>query len=142
MNHELVFSLAGLLAMAGWATLLFSPRIPVWSDRIAGCAIPAALSAGYVVALVAFPASSGGFGSFAEVTTLFSNADALMAGWVHFLAFDLLIGAWICRQGRRDGLAFWLVVPCLPATFLFGPAGFLLFHLIRAVRLAFTARAA
>lgn len=134
MSHELIFSLAGLMAMAGWAALLLSPLIPVWSDRIAGLAIPVALSVGYVVILLAFPAPGGGFGSFAEVRELFSHADALMAGWFHFLAFDLLIGAWICRQGRRDGLPFWSVAPCLPVTFLFGPAGFLLFQIVRAGR--------
>ena len=132
MNHELIFSLAGLVAMAGWAALLLSPLIPVWSDRIAGLIVPGILSAGYVLLLFAFPAPGGGFGSFAAVSELFSDADALMAGWIHFLAFDLLIGAWICRRGRRDGLPFWSVAPCLPATFLFGPAGFLLFQLVRA----------
>jgi len=92
--------------------------------------------------LVAFPAPSGGFGSFTDIRELFAQADALMAGWVHFLAFDLLVGAWICRQGRRDGMPFPLILPCLPVTFLFGPAGFLLFHLIRAARNVFVPRAA
>jgi len=137
MTHELIFSLTGLLAMAGWAALLLSPLIPGWSDWIAGLAIPAVLSCGYVAALVIFPASSGGFGSFAEVMELFSHPDALIAGWVHFLAFDLLVGAWICRQARRDRVSFWLVLPCLPVTFLFGPAGFLLFQFVRAARMTF-----
>ena len=142
MNHELIFSLAGVLAMGGWAALLLSPLIPVWSDRVAGLLVPGILSAGYVVILLAFPMDGGGFGSFAEVRELFSYADALMAGWIHFLAFDLLVGAWICRRGRRDGLPYWLVAPCLPVTFLFGPAGFLLFQPIRAAHGAFVARAA
>ena len=133
MNHELVFSFAGLLAMTGWAALLLSPVIPIWSDRIAGLAIPAGLSVGYVVIVLAAADPGGGFGSFAEVRALFSHADALMAGWIHFLAFDLVVGAWVCRAARRDGLPFWLVLPCLPVTFLFGPAGFLLFLGIRAV---------
>ena len=141
MNHELIFSLAGLMAMAGWAALLLSPLIPVWADRIAGLVVPGMLSTGYVMILLAFPAPGGGFGSFAEVTELFSHADPLMAGWVHFLAFDLLVGAWICRQGRRDGLPFWSVAPCLPVTFLFGPAGFLLFQLVRAAHSMVAARA-
>lgn len=141
MNHELFFSVAGLMAMAGWAALLLSPLIPVWSDRIGGLIVPGILSAGYIVMLIAFPAPSGGFGSFAEVSELFSHADALLAGWIHFLAFDLLVGAWICRQGRRDGLPFWSVAPSLPVTFLFGPAGFLLFQLIRAARSTITTRA-
>lgn len=135
MDHELMFSLAGVLAMAGWATLLAAPLIPVWSDRIAGLAIPLILSVGYVVLAVFYPSDgAGGFNSLAEVMTLFSHPNAMLAGWVHFLAFDLLIGAWICRTARRDGIRFWLVVPCLPLTFLFGPAGYLVFSLLRLTR--------
>ncbi|GGH20959.1 protein of unknown function [Cribrihabitans marinus] len=136
MNHELIFSLAGILAMAGWASLLLSPLMPILSERIAGWTIPVILSAGYVIMTFAFPPPTGGFGSFAEVTELFSHANALIAGWIHYLAFDLLVGAWICRQGRRDDMAFWLVAPCLPATFLFGPAGYLMFQIVRCVRRA------
>ena len=54
-----------------------------------------------------------------------------MAGWIHFLAFDLLIGAWICRQARREYISFWLVLLTLPMTFLYGPAGFLAFSALR-----------
>jgi len=133
MDFELVFSAVGLLAMVGWVTLLVSPFIPVWSDRIAGLVVPLALAAAYAVLLLFFPAQDGGgFNSFAEVKQLFTNPEAVMAGWIHFLAFDLLIGAWICRTGRREEIRFWMVLPCLPATFLFGPAGFLLFCAVRA----------
>lgn len=134
MDLELLFSLAGVLAMAGWVILLASPLIPQWSDRIAGIIIPLLLSAGYV-ALIIFSASSegGGFGSLAQVMVLFSQPNAMLAGWIHFLAFDLLIGAWICRTARRDGVRFWLVIPSLPLTFLFGPAGFLVFSVLRPI---------
>lgn len=132
MDFELIFSLAGLLAMSGWVTLLFSPLIPHWSDQIAGLIIPGALSIGYLVILLFFPTqNSGGFGSFADVTQLFSSPEALMGGWIHFLAFDLFVGAWICRTGRHESIKFWMVLPCLPVTFMFGPAGLLLFSTIR-----------
>ncbi len=132
LNFELVFSLAGVLAMGGWLVLLLSPLMPIWSDRIAGLFIPVLLSGGYLILLVFYPSNdAGGFGSFAEVTALFSNQNALLAGWVHFLAFDLLIGAWVCRIARRERIRFWIVVPCLPLTFMFGPAGYLLFSAVR-----------
>ena len=134
LDVELIFSLAGLLAMGGWVALLFSPQIPVWSARIAGQVIPGLLAGGYVVLALFFPSNNdGGFGTFAEVTVLFSHEYALLAGWVHFLAFDLFVGAWICSTARSDGIKFWIVLPCLPVTFLFGPAGYLLFSLVRLV---------
>lgn len=132
MNLEILFSVAGLLSMAGWLFLLASPFIPRWSDKIAGFIIPLILSVGYVILIVFFPSGGdGGFGSLAEVVELFSQQNAVMAGWIHFLAFDLLVGAWICRTARREGVNFWLVIPCLPLTFLFGPAGFLAFSFVR-----------
>lgn len=133
MDFERVFSLAGLLAMSGWAALLISPFIPKWSDRIAGLIVPAILSVGYLGLIFLSNENGGGFGNFAEVTQLFSNPTALMAGWVHFLVFDLLIGAWICRVGRREGIKFWMVLPVLPITFMLGPAGFLVFSSVRGI---------
>ena len=128
MDLEIIFSIAGVLSMIGWLTLLASPYAPLWSDRIAGLAIPLILSAGYMALLIFLPSNGdGGFGSLAEVTALFSHENAVLAGWVHYLAFDLLIGAWICRTARAENLRFWLVIPCLPLTFLLGPAGFLAF---------------
>lgn len=143
MDFELLFSLAGVIAMAGWLALLLSPWIPRWSDRLAGLVLPLVLSAGYTVLLVFFPPpEGGGFGSLAEVQQLFAAPSAMLAGWVHFLAFDLFVGAWICRTARQQGIAFWMVLPCLPATFLFGPAGFLLFTAIRGAHRWMSARGA
>lgn len=134
ISYELFFSMAGVLAMVGWLILLASPLIPLWSDRISGLVIPVTLSAGYVVLAVFFPSGGdGGFGSLDAVMTLFSHPSAMLAGWIHYLAFDLLIGAWICRTARHDGLTFWLVAPCLPLTFLLGPAGFLAFSIVRTI---------
>ena len=135
MTFETAFSVASIAAMVGWLLLLFSPLIPNWSDRLAGTILPLLLSLGYT-ALLLLPASAngGGFGSLAEVIELFSYEQAALAGWVHFLAFDLFIGAWVCRKARSEGMQHMLVAPCLPVIFLFGPAGFLAFGVLRAVR--------
>lgn len=134
MNFEILFSAAGLVAMAGWLFLLASPFAPVWSDRVAGVILPLVLSLGYVGLLIVPSSNSGGgFGTLADVMDLFSYEQAALSGWVHFLAFDLFIGAWICRTARAENIRFWFVAPCLPLTFLFGPAGLLAFATIRTV---------
>ncbi|WP_411890256.1 ABA4-like family protein [Yoonia sp. SDW83-1] len=135
MNFEIFFSIAGIVAMMGWLLLLASPLIPTWSDRIAGTILPIVLSLGYVALLVMPSVGGGGFGTLADVMELFSSQQAALAGWVHFLAFDLFIGAWVCRTARAEGVGFWFVAPCLPLIFLFGPAGFLAFQVMRAVRI-------
>ena len=38
--------------------------------------------------------SEGGFSSLARVAALFRDPWALLAGWVHYLCFDLFTGAW------------------------------------------------
>lgn len=125
MTFETAFSLAGLTAMIGWLLLLISPWLPKHSDKIAGTLLPGLLCLGYL-ALVLWPSqTTGGFASLASVKSLFSHDQALLAGWVHFLAFDLFIGAWVCRTARAQGIRFWWVAPSLPLIFLFGPAGLL-----------------
>lgn len=67
---------------------------------------------------------------------LFTQPEIALAGWVHYLAFDLLIGAWEVRTARAERIPFLVVIPCLALTFLFGPAGYLAFTALRAARAA------
>ena len=71
--------------------------------------------------------SEGGFSSLAGVAALFSEPWILLAGWTHYLAFDLLVGNWEMRDATKRGIPYMLVLPCLVLTFLFGPAGWLLY---------------
>jgi len=135
MPTDTLFQSASLLALTGWVVLALSPLSPRWSDRIAGLAIPLALSLGYTGLILAFwSRATGGFDSLPNVMRLFTQPEIALAGWVHYLAFDLLIGAWIARTARAEGIAFALVLPCLALCFLFGPAGYLTFTLLRASR--------
>lgn len=74
------------------------------------------------------------FGSLSTVMTLFTEENALLAGWVHYLAFDLLVGMWILNQNKALGIHQLLIGPCLFLTFMFGPIGFLLFMTIRTIK--------
>ena len=135
MTPDLLFQVANPLALAGWAVLALAPLAPRAADRIAGLAIPALLSTAYAAIILAFwSGAPGGFGSLPEVMALFTSPEIALAGWIHYLAFDLAVGAWEVRAARRDGIPHLLVLPCLALTFLFGPAGLLLFLGIRAAR--------
>ena len=135
MTPDLLFQLANPLALLGWLALTLSP----WSPRITqmACAtvIPLVLSVGYTaVALAHWGSGNGNFNSLDGVAALFENRWLLLAGWAHYLAFDLLIGAWEARTARREGIAHVLLLACLLPTFLFGPAGYLMFQALRASR--------
>jgi Domain of unknown function (DUF4281) len=47
-------------------------------------------------------------------------------GWVHFLAFDLLVGWWIVDDTLSRGRSRLPLFVVLPATFMYGPVGLLL----------------
>jgi hypothetical protein len=73
----------------------------------------------------------GGFSTLAQVAVLFSSPYALLAGWIHYLAFDLFTGAWQAREAARLGISRWIVLPCLLLTFLLGPLGLALFLVLK-----------
>jgi hypothetical protein len=135
MTPEQSFSILNLVALVGWILLVTVPRQRWITDVIAGIAIPVILATAYVVLIATnIRGSAGGFSTLGEVARLFSNPWLLLAGWTHYLAFDLLIGSWEVRDARSQGIRHLLVIPCLLLTFLFGPAGWLLYMAIRSAR--------
>jgi hypothetical protein len=131
---ESIFSACSTLALLGWALLVFLPR-QRHAHLVAAVGIPLTLSVVYLVLIVQhFGRSEGGFGSLSDVAQLFSNPALLLAGWVHYLAFDLFIGAWESRDAQRHGIPHLLVVPCLLLTFMLGPIGLLTYWGLRTFR--------
>jgi hypothetical protein len=116
-----------------WMLLAIFPRRRMVSDVLAGTGVPLALAVAYTSIVVAtFGSSDGGFSTLADVAALFSNPWLLLAGWIHYLAFDLLIGRWEVLDAQQRGIPHVLVLPCMALTFLFGPAGWLLYRGIAA----------
>lgn len=135
MTPDALFQIANPLALLGWVALALSPLAPRAADAVAGTVIPLVLSVGYAGLVLAFwSGAEGGFGSLAEVQLLFTDPHVALAGWVHYLAFDLFVGAWATRTARAEGIAHLFLLPCLMLTFLFGPAGFLAFSALRFTR--------
>lgn len=132
MPPDQLFQLANPLAQLGWVALLAAPLAPRAAQALAAAAIPLLLSLAYAGLVLAFWwQAPGGFGSLAEVQTLFTHPQIALAGWLHYLAFDLFLGAWAVRTARAEGIPHWAVIPCLLLTFLFGPAGLLAFAILR-----------
>lgn len=132
MSSEQLFSLCSAAVLPGWLLLVLLPRWK-WSARfVAACLLPLALALVYLFLVAThFGRSEGGFGSLADVGRLFQNPHNLLAGWIHYLAFDLFVGAWEVRDAQRLGIPHLLVIPCLILTFLFGPVGLLLYFVLR-----------
>ena len=131
MTAEQLFSILNLMAVAAWLPLVFLPRVR-WSTTVVPMVMPVLLAIIYLALLIAtLPWSEGGFSSLAGVRALFDHPWVLLAGWTHYLAFDLFIGGWEVRDAQRRGIPHLLVIPALVLTFLFGPVGLLLYLAIR-----------
>lgn len=135
LQPDVLFSLANSVAMLGWALLVLAPRWHVTQRLVLSGALPLLLAVAYALLIgsryIGPHGSEGGFSSLAGVAALFRNPWALLAGWVHYLCFDLCLGIWESLDARRRGVPHLLLVPCLLLTFLFGPVGLLLYSLVR-----------
>jgi hypothetical protein len=135
MTPDGLFSIFNLLAGAAWILLIALPRQRWIADLATAAVVPGFFAVTYITILsTSWGSSDGGFSTLSGVAQLFENPWLLLAGWVHYLAFDLLVGSWEVRDARTRGIPHLFVVPCLVLTFLFGPAGWLLYMVLRAAR--------
>lgn len=126
--------MAGLIATVGWLLLAIVPKQPV-TQIIAAIIAPMILASLYLYLIAMhFNGAEGGFGSLADVATLFQKRELLLAGWIHYLCFDLFIGAWEVRDAQRNHIPHLVVIPCLLMTFMLGPIGLLFYFAIRTAK--------
>jgi len=132
MSFEQGFSFASTCAMLGWLALTLLPRWPALLSALKFGLI-GLLSVAYAVLIMVyfFRIQGGGFGSITEVRQLFLTDGGLLAGWIHYLAFDLFIGIWIAERADRANISRLLQAPMLVGTFMFGPLGLLMFYITR-----------
>ncbi len=126
MPFDPLFRLANSFALLAWTALILLPR---WRAlRIASLAGIGVLCVLYTALVLRyfFGVAGGGFFSLPAVQRLFTSPPVALAGWVHYLAFDLCVGWWIACRCDAVGLSRWLQAPLLATTFMFGPIGLLL----------------
>lgn len=132
MSPEQVFGIANTIAVLSWVLLVALPSRRWVTDIVTGKAIPVLFAVVYVaIVATTFGGAEGSFSTLGGVASLFTNPWLLVAGWVHYLAFDLLIGTWETRDARERQVPHLLLIPCLFLTLMFGPAGWLLYLGVR-----------
>jgi hypothetical protein len=137
MTPAQVFSYVGMIAMPMWILMIFLPKWKVTKFLMDYKIVPLVLALVYAIYITKGILILGGmmdFGSLASVMDLFTEENAVLAGWVHYLAFDLLIGMWIIDQNKNVGIHQVVMAPCLLGTFMFGPIGFLLFMILKTIK--------
>ncbi|MBT8237694.1 MAG: DUF4281 domain-containing protein [Croceitalea sp.] len=137
MSTAEVFSISNLMVMPMWLLMIVLPKWKVTRFLIDFKIIPLLLSIIYGIYIISSMLSGPpmDFGSLASVMELFTFENAVLAGWVHYLAFDLLVGMWMLDENRTLKINQLIMVPCLLGAFMFGPLGFLLFMIVRGVKI-------
>lgn len=137
MSLETIFSLCSGLAMIGWLGLVVVPKSEVTRHLYPSVVTPVMLGLVYTYLMVSFQGEApaeGGFGTLEAVKALFGVDALLLAGWIHYLAFDLFVGAWIVRDSQTHQINHFLILPCLFFTLMAGPLGLMLYLGLRALR--------
>ncbi|MGY1580937.1 ABA4-like family protein [Streptomyces sp. MN13] len=125
-----LFELSFWLAAPVWLLMIFAPA---WGPTARVAASPWTVAPVLLVylalAIPVFPelwtaVSSPDLDAFRDLTALADGAGAL---WAQVIAWDLLIGQWMYREGRRLGISPLLMGPLLVLTILLSPIGLLAF---------------
>jgi hypothetical protein len=131
-----LFKIVNQFVLIGWLLLLFAPKwkysenIAVWICVLMLCGLYS------ILILLELPNFDlGSFSSLEGIRKLFTKDQALLAGWIHYLAFDLFVGVYILKQTKKLKIPHVMNFIFLPITFLFGPLGYLMFMLIKFYRL-------
>lgn len=138
MPLDTLFSIASTVAMTGWVVLALAPLrrgLAVLVARVLAAVLCGGYAAVLIHALVTGNGSPGGnFTSLDGVMNLLKTREAFLAGWVHYLAFDLFVGAWEIETAPAARVPHAVVLICLFLTLMAGPVGLLVYLLVRAVR--------
>lgn len=135
MTPDQIFQYSNTLAMLTWLLLIFAPKWK-WTSKIV-IGISVTLFA-LIYVLFVFksiqPSDLQSFSTLEGVMQLFSQKEAVLVGWVHYLAFDLVAGLFIVKNAVKNNINHLLIVPCLLFTFMLGPTGLLIYLLIRLIK--------
>ncbi len=127
-RHNLLWTIANLSTLPVWLAMIVAPRAAP-TRWLADHLVPlhTVLGAGYTASLLTSAATTRtppDFSTPAKVSNLLQNPDAMLAGWIHYLSFDLFVGRWIWETALEENRPARLA---LLLTWWAGPMGLTLF---------------
>jgi Domain of unknown function (DUF4281) len=134
MNQlKILFQLASAIALIGWLAIIILPN---WQHTTnVTLNMVAALAVLYLYLLFAkipgIEKTRGSFSSLGGVIALFKSPKVMLAGWIHFLAFDLMVALYIRADAPLHGIQHLWLIPIYLLTLMFGPAGLLAYFGLR-----------
>jgi uncharacterized membrane protein (DUF485 family) len=133
---SLAFSISNFVVLPFWALMILAPRARLTTRVMSSpwvvvppiflyaWAILPALP--QVLPVVAQP-------ELDSVAALLGAPLGALAGWAHFLAFDMFVARFIVLDARERELPWYVLSPILLTTLLLGPLGLLSYLIVRAI---------
>jgi hypothetical protein len=130
---ENFFQFTNTLALLAWIALVLLPGKKLVSSVLCAVVVPGLLALAYASVigwkLAANGPPPGDVMTLAGLREVFRDDWVFAAAWTHYLAFDMVVGAWIARDSVSLGMPWLLRTVALVLTFLAGPVGFLI-HIV------------
>jgi hypothetical protein len=131
-----LFNIGGYVVVP-WALMIFLPTWRGTRALVRSGIVPALVAVLYVIGIGSLIGHNGfgfirEFGTADGVARLMAQRDIALVAWIHFLAFDQLVGIFIYRDNMHHR---YVPIPVqsviLFLTFMLGPLGFLSYYIIR-----------
>lgn len=131
MDWALIFKIANFSVLPGWFLLVLFPNKVATKLVVHSYLYPFILGSFYLFLIISSLGGEGGMDTLENLKISFGRDEVLVLGWVHYLVFDLFIGAWMARDAKANQIKHWKIVPCLILTLLAGPIGLLIYLILR-----------
>ena len=132
MSDDVWLRILNVPVLLGWAAMVFAPRTRLTKWYLESDALPLVIGGVYLLKVAPhLPGLLSQFDTLPHIDAALRMPGMLLAGWIHYLAFDFLVGRVVLADAQRRGVPHLLVVPCLVLTFLLGPTGYLAYAAVR-----------
>ena len=133
-NTDSLFLASNTIAFLPWLILIALPYKRAVHQVLYGI-IVLGMGILYSALFIQFfePSSFESLSTLDGLMSLFSSKEAVLLGWIHYLAFDMLAGLYIVRDAEKNNLPPYSITICLLFTFMAGPLGWTSYILLRTI---------
>ena len=135
MSNATMFMLVNYAVMPFWLLMLVLPHHKITNILVHSGVVPMIYGVVYacyfVIGFVMGGPEGGSMGSLEGLMIAFTSETAIIAGWVHYLVFDMFVGSWQVRDARRVGIPHVAILIPLILTFVAGPLGLMIYVIMR-----------
>lgn len=132
MNLETAFIVVNSIILIPWILMWAAPRWRITHSILNTASFSLLMAVLYAICFVLFfGTGGGGMGSIKDLSIAFQHPGIVLLAWIHYLSFDLFVGAWVLKDSQRCDIHHLLVLPCLIFCLMLGPIGLFLYWLVK-----------